>query len=900
MNTTETNLETNQNAAEDSGIEKTLSPSATLATSPHDFPDLIWEYGDNVEVTWAAQYLLDRAIAPEVAEARGYFVPERPHLWAAADGKAHHVSDADFKLSWDGIKACRPLAIPLYVSGYQSPSTVQIRPENPMMIDAIVKDGNGRPIIEQVKTRKQDPEIPAIPAVDAVLAAPAIPGVDGQPGTPAVRARAAKPAVAARPGRISTVLEKQTKVEKNSLKFALPAGILRGLSLGDLPSPDILPATQGLLDSREPENLPAIITEGAHKSDAMTSAAWRTGRELASLTLTGVTMGFHAGSSKENPSRHAILTAGMKEIEWEGRRTFLAWDPDWRSNPMVASALITLGQLLEEEGAIVRIIDVPAEDGIGGVDDFIAIKGDEAFFELVASAIDLADAERESRTYERTDDGRADRIADEMKSGRTKYKFNLTSKGALRWDGMRWIEDENGSILNDLAGKLARRDMEDTESRSKRSLEAAVGLAKTRTGVSVTSSDLDTQTDWLNTPAGEYDLRTGTLYPHRQESMNTKLSAVAPDFDSPTPLWNKFLNDVTKGDEELAEYMQAVAGSMLYGRSFTSFCILIGPGNDGKTTFQGAISEMLGDDFTATLGADSLARLTDEATASLRGKRLLAIAESSQRGDVDDGLIKSLSSSDPMTARELYGKRFTMVPSHTPIMSTNHGFSLSDSGRGLWRRLRFVPFLRSFSDAEADPEFSQKLRGELPGILAWAIRGSKQFAENNWKFPHAEAVVRETGRHRAKADPLAQFIEDYLVLDVDARCSRTEVHNAHTLWAGMMNPKNRGWSLAALAEGLIEREVLQRNDYEVKTRTARMWKGVRLRNPQDPQYDDDLARAEIEKMVGESRREVGDWAAREDLAQRQQVALAALIPAEPRAPEPARSSVVDWMDADFG
>jgi putative DNA primase/helicase len=42
--------------------------------------------------------------------------------------------------------------------------------------------------------------------------------------------------------------------------------------------------------------------------------------------------------------------------------------------------------------------------------------------------------------------------------------------------------------------------------------------------------------------------------------MITKSTAVAPDVTADCPLWRKFLEETTQGDEQLQRYLAAVAG----------------------------------------------------------------------------------------------------------------------------------------------------------------------------------------------------------------------------------------------------------------------------------------------------------------------------------------------------
>jgi putative DNA primase/helicase len=123
------------------------------------------------------------------------------------------------------------------------------------------------------------------------------------------------------------------------------------------------------------------------------------------------------------------------------------------------------------------------------------------------------------------------------------------------WDGTYWRADETRNVF-DRARALCR---EDVVGLNKPSERKRIASAKTRAAVvSLASEDrrlaatIDQwdQDPWvLNTPGGVVDLRTGELRKHQSTDYMTKQTAVSPDGNS--PLWEKFLNDISGGDQDL-------------------------------------------------------------------------------------------------------------------------------------------------------------------------------------------------------------------------------------------------------------------------------------------------------------------------------------------------------------
>ena len=68
-----------------------------------------------------------------------------------------------------------------------------------------------------------------------------------------------------------------------------------------------------------------------------------------------------------------------------------------------------------------------------------------------------------------------------------------------------------------------------------------------------------------------------------------------------------------------------------------------------------------------------------------------------------------------------------------------------------------VPFEVTIPEREQDRHLEEKLRGELPGILVWAMRGLVDYRERGLAPP--EKVRAATREYRQEQDVLAQFIE---------------------------------------------------------------------------------------------------------------------------------------------
>ena len=141
-----------------------------------------------------------------------------------------------------------------------------------------------------------------------------------------------------------------------------------------------------------------------------------------------------------------------------------------------------------------------------------------------------------------------------------------------------------------------------------------------------------------------------------------------------------------------------------------------------------------------------------------------------------------MTGGDPITARFLYSEFFTFQPKAKLWLAVNHKPRVSDDSYGFWRRVRLIPFTRTFGPDIADQRLAEKLRAELPGILTWAVLGCLDWQRDGLKPP--EIVTTATEQYRQESDPLARFLEERCILQANKQASAGDLYRAYKDWAG--------------------------------------------------------------------------------------------------------------------
>lgn len=382
----------------------------------------------------------------------------------------------------------------------------------------------------------------------------------------------------------------------------------------------------------------------------------------------------------------------------------------------------------------------------------------------------------------------------------------------LVWDGCRWCVDDTAGASR-LAKDTARRifheaaevaPTDDSPAAEKQAearrkailawafktqasgrLKAMLELAASEPGVPVLPGELDRDSWALNVRNGTVDLRTGQLRPHRRADLLTKLAPVDYQPDAPCPTWERFLARVMNGDEELPGFLRRAVGYSCTGDVSEEILFLLhGVGANGKSKFLETVQAALGQYAQEAPGDLLLSKRrggVPNDVARLMGARFVASIETGEGESLDEGLVKHLTGGDTVTARYLYGEFFEFAPTHKLWLSTNHKPSVLGTDEGIWRRIMLVPFTAYIPPAERDKRLLDKLRAELPGVLAWIVRGAVEWQRVGLRPP--AKVTEATAAYRAAQDDLGAWIEQRCIREDGAEEAFKALYDSYTAWA---------------------------------------------------------------------------------------------------------------------
>jgi putative DNA primase/helicase len=541
--------------------------------------------------------------------------------------------------------------------------------------------------------------------------------------------------------------------------------------------------------------IPIIITEGEKKDLALTALALHehAGKpRWISCAISGV-WNFRDNSEKGFDSKGARVSVNapisdLSRVAWEGRAVTIVFDSNTATNPGVLAARNQFALELTGRGALVSFVDIPQQDGINGIDDFIAAHGPAEALELLGTARPFDPKEKLAKLCY-TDHGHEQ--AFEMLFA-DRYLYHATGGVWLVWNGVVFEPDELNRIDRDmLQVALARLDATvkteedplefkktgDPRKSTKGAIAAAMKLQNVRGRQAALESATSNprfarraehfdQHDLLFACAnGVIDLETGELRPGRREDMLTLQSDVVFDARAECRDFLRFLDGLFPHNPELIEFLQVAIGYSLTGLTREEiFLILHGLGRNGKGTLLRVMLALFGrygatTEFSTLIQDRDVSKSPRNDIAAIAGKRLVSAQESRRGAQLDESLIKSLTGGDMITARFLHKEFFTFRPTWKIWLATNHKPQISGSDVGIWSRPKLIPFNETFEGRE-DKGLKDRLLApsQLSGVLNWAVAGAVSYLRNGLKYP--EIVTAATKSYKHEQDIVSRFLDE--------------------------------------------------------------------------------------------------------------------------------------------
>lgn len=400
-----------------------------------------------------------------------------------------------------------------------------------------------------------------------------------------------------------------------------------------------------------------------------------------------------------------------------------------------------------------------------------------------------------------------------------KVRYNHKHKEWLVWNCHHWKMDRNEEIRRKAsehvrlwqteAMSIRELDTKRTVATFTLKLERSAALAtlvdisKSMLPVADTGERWDTEPLLVGCPNGVIDLQSGALRAGRPDDRITLQTSVDYDPAAPCERWQTFVNEIFDNDPELIAFIQRAAGySLTADTREQCFFMCVGHGANGKSTFLSALSSVWGDyGYTTDTNVFASNAGSKDSTpfdlAELLGRRLVLMSETKANSRMNEQSIKNFTGGERINAQKKFGHPFEFQPVGKLWMGINHQPKVVDDSHGFWRRVRLIPFTRTFAGSSDNRNLKQELMAESPGILAWAVKGCRSWLDNGLNPPLS--VMKATDAYQESEDPILDFILERVEANSSTEVPCNGTYMSYKEWAR--------------EQGMGEKETLTKNSF---------------------------------------------------------------------------------------
>ena len=364
------------------------------------------------------------------------------------------------------------------------------------------------------------------------------------------------------------------------------------------------------------------------------------------------------------------------------------------------------------------------------------------------------------------------------------FRYDHSLRAWRAWHGGSWGTCRRGEHIEAMkqlagilmleAGKQQRLDPQNGRTKklmacaqraqSSNGIEAALKLAQSDPVVAVSSDEFDKDPVLFNVANGVVHLPSGVLRDHDPALKLFRQSPVTYDAGATCPQFERFMCELSCDDLDWVDYMQRTFGYALSGAvSEEKLFFWLGIGANGKSVLanifcavQGSYAGIAPSAFLMLKRGDGGGATPD--MANLAGMRTVLANEVEAGASMSGQTVKVAVSTEPITARHLYGAPFTFKPTHKLFIRGNHRPRINDNDEGIWRRIHLIPFDLNLPIERRDQMLEGRLLKETPGILSWMVRGYQKWLRDGLR--PARRVLEASLAYRRESDLLTQWIED--------------------------------------------------------------------------------------------------------------------------------------------
>lgn len=283
--------------------------------------------------------------------------------------------------------------------------------------------------------------------------------------------------------------------------------------------------------------------------------------------------------------------------------------------------------------------------------------------------------------------------------------------------------------------------------------------------------------NYINLEDGILDLSSYRLKKHSPRYLSTIQLPFKYLCRMETPIFDRYLSDITCGDVEIQNVLQEITGYCLCNSTAAEKAFFfVGSGCNGKSVYAKILQKLSGDgNFSNT----SLSAIGGNFGLAQLSSSNVNISAENNSAKVNSEVFKAIVSGDTVEVNRKY-KDAISVKIHTKLVLLFNSLpDCDDLTYGYFRKILIIPFNQRIQKEDIDVNLIYKLEEELPGIFHWAIQGLKRLQKNNYKFSDCEASEIALNKYKETLNPIAEFFDSNFVIKKGASIKRSDIYKCY-------------------------------------------------------------------------------------------------------------------------
>ena len=290
-----------------------------------------------------------------------------------------------------------------------------------------------------------------------------------------------------------------------------------------------------------------------------------------------------------------------------------------------------------------------------------------------------------------------------------------------------------------------------------------------------------------------------------------------------TPVFDRFLDELTSGDKELQELILeffGVAISNIKGYRIKKALFLVGPGNTGKSALKSFMEKLLGKGNY--MGSDLQDLEARFGTSSAYGRRLVGSSDMSYLTVDELNTFKKMTGGDSLHAEFKGQQIFEYVYQGVLCFCMN---SLprfgGDDGKWVYDRILPVRCTNVIPEDKQDKNLQEKLYAEREGIVCKLVKAAQRVIANGYRLIEPAAIVEARNEYVKENNSVIGFFTECMCRKDDEKYSERHTITAiYSIYRDYCNLNNNGHAKTmadfrkriALHLGITVKELMWHND----------------------------------------------------------------------------------------